>query len=169
VSSEGRSVTNEGTRLYSSIEDVIRTFWSTGDRNRPWLLTVITDRKDYDDYGKYHNNPAGIGRYVAEHYNHQSSNYIFVIGVGHGQDIDEHALATMGNTGRFMALRIGGFPLLEMLFLEIAVQVSASVAGIRIQRGNMTWEAARELLEVAQVPFDYAFLIDRSGSMNDAG
>lgn len=164
-----RSVTNEGTRLYSSIEDVIRTFWSTGDRSRPWLLTVITDGKDYDDYGKYHNYPAGIGRYIAEHYNHQSSNYIFVIGVGHGQDIDERALATLGDTGGFLAIRIGAFPLLEMLFLDIAVQVSSSVAGIRVQRGSMTWEAARELLEVAQVPFDYAFLIDRSGSMNDVG
>jgi uncharacterized protein (DUF58 family) len=38
---------NEGTRLYDSIEDVISQFWSYGDRNRPWLLTIITDGKDY--------------------------------------------------------------------------------------------------------------------------
>lgn len=164
-----RSVSNEGTRLYSSMEDVIRTFWDTGDRRRPWLLTIITDGKDYDDSGKYRNNPAGIGRYVAEHYNHQSSNYIFMIGVGKGQDIDERALATLGDTGGFLAMRIGAFPLLEMAFLQIAVDVTTRLEGRRISVGNLTWQEVAQIRQVSQIPFDYAFLIDRSGSMNDAG
>ena len=65
-----RSVTNERTRLYDSIEDVIMRFWKTASRERPWLLTVITDGQDNESTG-YRNNPSGIGRFVATRYNHE--------------------------------------------------------------------------------------------------
>ena|SRR5436305_1762461 len=46
LSRVGRSITDERTRLYDSIENVITEFWSYGRRDRPWLLTVITDGQD---------------------------------------------------------------------------------------------------------------------------
>ncbi len=164
----GRSVTNEGTWLYDSIEDVIKEFWRTGRKNRPWLLTVITDGCDYTS-SRYRNNPAGIGRYVASKFNHEPSNFIFVIGVGEGRQIDKNALATMGNYGNFLAITIEAFPLLEMVFLEIAVEVSTRIAGYQVSAGNLTWGEVARIREVTQVAFDYAFLIDRSGSMNENG
>ena len=36
---------NGSTRLYNSLEDVITRFWQAGYRDRPWLLTVITDSR----------------------------------------------------------------------------------------------------------------------------
>lgn len=163
-----RSITNERTRLYDSIEDVVMEFWRTGQRDRPWLLTVITDGQD-NESRKYQNNPASIGRFVATRFNHESSNYIFVIGVGEGRMIDKNALATLGDYGNFLAITIGAFPLLEMVFLEIAVKVSTQLSGIRVTSGNMTWAEVSRIRQVSQVPFDYAFLIDRSGSMGEPG
>lgn len=161
--------TNEGTRLYDSIEDVIREFWRQGDRSRPWLLTVITDGKDYFDTGKYHNNPSGIGRFIASSYNHEDSNFMFLIGVGEGDNIDRQALATVGNYGHIPAITIEAFPLLEMLFLRIALEVSTRVQGTQITAGNLTWQEVTRIRQVSQTPLDYVFLLDRSGSMNDSG
>lgn len=163
-----RSVTNEGTWLYDSIEDVIQEFWRSGRRNRPWLLTVITDGYD-NTSSRYRNNPAAIGRFVASKFNHEPSNFIFVIGVGEGKQIDRNALATMGNYGEFLAITIGAFPLLERVFLEIAVKVSTQLAGYQVNIGNLSWGEVARVREVTQVAFDYAFLIDRSGSMTEQG
>jgi hypothetical protein len=162
------SISNERTRLYDSVEDVIMRFWSTASRERPWLLTVITDGQD-NESTKYRNNPAGIGRFVATRYNHEDSNFIFVIGVGEGNQIDKNALATMGNYGNFLAMTIAAFPLLEMLFIRIALQVSEQLEGIRVNYGNLSWTEVSRIRQVSRIPFDYAFLIDRSGSMGEPG
>lgn len=164
-----RSVTNEGTRLYDSIEDVIREFWRIGERDRPWLLTIITDGIDNVENEKYRGNPAGIGRYVATYYNHEDSNFISVIGVGDGEQIDRKALGTLGDTGGFPAMTIDVFPLLEMLFISIALEVSERLEGIRINYEDMSWTEVSRVRQLSRIPFDYAFLLDRSGSMSEPG
>jgi len=163
-----RSISNERTRLYDSIEDTIMQFRSNASLNRPWLLTVITDGID-NESSRYRNNPAAIGRFVATRYNHEDSNFIFVIGVGEGKQIDGNALATLGNYGNFIAMTIGAFPLLEMLFIRIALQVSEQLTGVQVNYGNMSWTEVSRVRQVSNVPFDYAFLIDRSGSMSEQG
>lgn len=163
-----RSIRDERTRLYDSIEDVILQFQGYGYRDRPWLLTVITDGQD-NESRKYYQNPASIGRFVASQYNHDSSNFIFVIGVGEGRQIDSNALATLGNYGNFLAMTIDAFPLLEALFIEIALQVSEQLEGIQVNYGNLSWTEVARIREISSIPFDYAFLIDRSGSMNEPG
>lgn len=117
-----RSIRSERTRIYASIEDAIQAFWQTGSRDRPWLLTIITDGQD-NESRRYRQNPVGIGQFIATRFNHEPSNYIFVIGVGKGFQVDRNALATMGNYGNFLAITIEAFPLLERVFLEIALQV----------------------------------------------
>lgn len=163
-----RSISNERTRLYDSIEDTIMAFWHAGSRNRPWLLTIITDGQD-NESRKYRQNPAAIGRFVATRFNHEASNYIFVIGVGEGNQIDKNALATLGDYGNFLAITIAAFPLLERVFLEIALQVTTQIAGYQVNIGNLSWGEVARIRQVSHVAFDYAFLIDRSGSMNERG
>jgi hypothetical protein len=163
------SVTNEQTRLYDSIEDVVGQFWHAGgDRGRPWLLTVITDGQD-NASSRYRGNPRAIGQYVATHYNHEPTNFIFVIGVGEGNQIDKRALGTLGDAGGFMAMTIEAFPLLEVAFLMIALKVTEQLVGRQINVGNVTWEQVAQIRQVNHVPIDYAFLIDRSGSMSEPG
>lgn len=168
LSQISRSISNERTRLYDSIEDTIMQFRGNASLNRPWLLTVITDGID-NESSRYRNNPAAIGRFVATRYNHEDSNFIFVIGVGEGKQIDGNALATLGNYGNFIAMTIGAFPLLEMLFIRIALQVSEQLTGVQVNYGSMSWTEVSRVRQISNVPFDYAFLIDRSGSMSEQG
>lgn len=164
-----RSVTNEGTRLYDSIEDGIDQFWSGGDRRRPWLFIVVTDGKNNFDYGKYHNNPVGIGNTIARRFNHEPSNFMFLLGVGKNDEIDVNALATVGAYGGILAIPVQAFALLEAVFLKIALSVTTDIVGQTISSGNVTWAQVAQLRRVSHRPLDYAFLIDRSGSMNDSG
>jgi hypothetical protein len=159
---------NEGTRLYDSIEDVMSQFVRYGDRRRPWLVTVITDGID-NRSSKYRNNPSGLGRTIATGYNAEPSNFIFVIGVGEGHQIDKNALGTLGDAGGFLAMSIAAFPLLEAVFLQIAIRVVEQTVGRVFTSGQMTWGQIQQILQQVQIPFDYAFLIDRSGSMNEQG
>lgn len=156
------------TRLYDSIEDVVNAFWQIGAQDRPWLLIIITDGIDNESQ-KYSGYPAGIGRYVATRFMHEQTNFVFLIGVGTGKEIDANALITLGKTGGFPATTIAAFPMLERLFLEIALQVSQRLVGRRINIGNLSWEEIAREYQVSQVPLDYAFLIDRSSSMNEPG
>lgn len=160
---------NEGTRLYDSIENCIFEFHRYGRRDRPWLLIVITDGKDYYDQGKYRNNPAAIGRFIANSFNHEPTNFIVVVGVGEGNEIDRNALATMANNGGFKAVTLGAFQELQMLFLAIALQVSNQISGVRYSVGNMSWTEVRRIRQLNRVAIDYAFLLDRSGSMSGPG
>lgn len=162
------SIRDERTRLYDSIEDIITEFWRNGRRDRPWLLTIITDGQDNESY-KYKNNPAAIGRYIAQKFNHEPSNFPFLIGVGEGSQIDKKALAAIGDNGGFPAVTIAAFPLLELVFLQIAINVSTQLVGRRIEVGNMSWEEVAQIRRLSRTPIDYAFLIDRSGSMTESG
>lgn len=168
LSRVARSVTDEQTRLYDSIADTIAQFWSRGLRDRPWLLTVITDGKD-NASSRFYRNPSGIGQHVLSQINMEPSNFIFVIGVGEGNQIDIKALGELGDAGRFPAIAIDAFPLLEMYFLEIALEVSTQVVGRRINAGTLSWDEVAAIHRVSQTPLDYAFLIDRSGSMSEPG
>lgn len=164
-----RSVSNEGTRLYDSMEDGIMKFWQSGDRRRPWILIVVTDGKDYFDQGKYRNNPAGIGTFIAQRFNHEPSNFMFLLGVGRRGEIDVNALATVGAYGGILAIPVEAFALLEAVFLKIAVSITTDVFSQTYTQGNISWQRVAELRRLSHRPLDYAFLIDRSGSMNESG
>jgi hypothetical protein len=64
---------------------------------------------------------------------------------------------------------IAAFPLLEQMFLRIALQVSSQLVGRTFDFAGLTWAQVQEIRKLVQVPIDYAFLIDRSGSMNELG
>src|SRR5262245_16005689 len=42
----GRSVTNEGTRLYDAIAAGVDAFWAAGRRQAAWLFITVTDGED---------------------------------------------------------------------------------------------------------------------------
>lgn len=156
------------TRLYDSIEDMVNEFWRNGARNRPWLLTVVTDGND-NSSSRFRENPVAIGNFVRTHYNHEPSNFIFVIGVGDGNQINAKGLATMGDSGNFPAVTIGAFRYLERVFIEIAIDVSVAALGRSVDTAGLSWDEVARIYRVAQTPLDYAFLIDRSASMNEQG
>jgi tetratricopeptide (TPR) repeat protein len=165
-----RSVTDERTCLYDSIEQSILQFWQYADRRRPWVLTIITDGQDnesrrYPPTDRY--SASRIGEYVRTKFNHEPTNFPFLIAIGDSKTIDANALAIIGQQGGFPAVTLAAFPLLEEIFMRIAVQVSSELVGQQFNYAGMTWQTVQEIRRRSAVAIDYAFLIDRSGSMND--
>jgi hypothetical protein len=156
------------SRLYDSLEDLVRVFWQEGHSDRPWLLAVITDGMDTSS-AKYRGNPSGIGRFIGANFNHEPSNFIFVIGVGDNQQVDAQGLARMGVAGGFPAVTIEAFPMLMEVFIDIAVEVTGQLVGRRVSDGVTSWDEVAQIYRVAQTPLDYAFLIDVSTSMDELG
>ncbi|CAG8578390.1 3228_t:CDS:2 [Racocetra fulgida] len=70
------------TRLYDSIVDIIKTFHSNGDRTRPWILVVVTDGDDTGSNLSLLKSASEISRLFTK----DSSNFLFVVGVG--DDVD---------------------------------------------------------------------------------
>lgn len=159
---------DESTRLYDSIEDAITELWHYGLRTRPWLLVVITAGRD-NRSSKYRRNPRAIGRYIARRFNDEPSNYLFLIAVGESQRIDRRTLARVSDDGDFPAIAVGTFSLLETVLLEMALDISARLAGERIDCCRLSWDEVARMREHTQAPLDYALLIDRSGSMAEEG
>ncbi|HWQ15046.1 MAG TPA: vWA domain-containing protein, partial [Roseiflexaceae bacterium] len=156
------------TRLYDSMQDIVYYFYQHGDKRRPWLLTVITDGMDNASQD-YRQRPDLIGAFLGQTFMSDRTNFMFLIGVGEGREIDASALATIGRMGGFPATTIAAFSLLEELFVQIALQVTEQLVGQQVRVGNLSWAEIARVRQVAHVPLDYAFLIDRSTSMNSAG
>ncbi len=155
---------DERTRLYDSIEDVITELWRYGLRTRPWLLIILTDGQD-NVSSKYRRNPLGIGRYIAQRYNDDPSNFVFLIAVDGDGRVDRRALARVSDKGSFPAVAVSSFALLETVLLEIALDMSARLAGEPLDCACMSWREVARLRDDTEAPTDYAFLIDCSGSM----
>ena len=154
------------TRLYDSLEDVVKAFLRDAHPERPKLLTVITDGQD-NASAKYRENPDGIGRFIHNAYSSDVLNFMFLVGVGSNQQIDAQSLGRVGNAGRFPAMKINAFPLLMQVFLEIAIEISSSMDGRRRGERRVSWDDVSEVLRISETPLDYAFLIDVSASMNE--
>jgi hypothetical protein len=149
------------SRFYDSIEDTISEFRGSGTRNRPWLLIIITDGANILRNSKH--SSVSIGRYIAQYFNYEPSNFIFAIGLG--RDLDIKSLNTISYYGGFQATTIDNFALLEKVFLQLAFNMYNLLIERKIETENLSWQEVVRIQKLSQAPIDYAFLIDRSGSM----
>jgi hypothetical protein len=88
-----------------------------------------------------------------------------LIGVGSDKAIDRHALSEFAQAANCLAVTLGGFELLEDLFLRIAVKVTTSLVGVPYSVGGLTWTEVRRLRSASLRSLDFGVLLDRSGSM----
>lgn len=163
-----QGVKDEGTRLYDSIQDIITTFWSAGRRDCPWVLLIVTDGDDNRSKNYPCNKPQSpemIGRYVGTRFNHERTNFPFLIGVGQDQQINARALATIGHYGQFPAVRIEAFPHLQRVFQQIAVRVTSDLERFYVPTPYGAIQGVRENVRLTRQPIDYAILLDVSLSM----
>lgn len=156
------------TRLYDSLEDGVMQFWQEADPARPWVLIAITDGQDNSSV-RYRNNPYAIGTFMGAMFNHEPSNFPFIIGVGEGGQINRKALTTIGEVGGFPAVTVAAFPLLELAFMRVAAAISTNLGGGQVNQGNLSWDEVARMRAQSQTALDYAFLIDLSGSMDEQG
>jgi hypothetical protein len=165
VAAAARRRAGEGTRLYDSLADAADFFTCRADPRRAWVLVVLTDGKD-NASDVYRGAPERIGRYLAGTFNCRPTAFPFLLGVGTGPQIDRRALALVGEHGRFPALMIDAFPLLQHVFATLALRVTRELNATVVRGPGFVMSQVTPSIVVSRQPIDYAFLIDRSGSMN---
>jgi hypothetical protein len=165
VAAAGRRGEGEGTRLYDSLADAADYFARRADRSRPWVLIAVTDGIDTASR-TFDGAPRAVGRHLATHFASRAATFPFLVGVGSGGQIDRRALALVGEYGGFPALLIDAFPLLQEVFARLALKVTRAVSATVVRGPGFVMSSVRPGVTVGRRPIDYAFLIDRSGSMN---
>jgi Mg-chelatase subunit ChlD len=165
IGAAARAGNGEGTRCYDSLHDAAEMFQRNADPDRPWVMIAVTDGMD-NASRTYRNDPAGIGRRLASGFNARRASFPFLIGVGTGKQIDRHALATVGANGHFPAVLLDSFDMLQQLFLTLAVRVTRGLTSTTLRGPGFVFSEIQPTLRVERRPIDFAFVIDRSGSMN---
>jgi hypothetical protein len=169
-----RSVGNEGTRLYDGTADATDVIRIAARPKAVRILIIKTDGEDEGSVqfrdsivrGRRLSAEAVLGLHLRHNFLSDPRNYAVLIGVGSGRQINEQALATIGEYGGFPAVAIDSFSMLEGLYKSIAEQVTAQFYGGGVyQAGGRTWAQIAEVRKRVAVPIDVMFLIDRSGSM----
>ena len=152
----------EGPLHYDSLASAESEFARFGDHERPFVLVDLTDGNDNRSklFG-----PALIGQHMARRFSCVPGNHAFLIGVGRDDQLDRQALATIGNEGGFPAVLLDSFGELQECFARIAHKVIATVRKETIQGPGFVINRTTPALHVISQPIDFAFLIDRSGSM----
>ncbi|GAQ83568.1 hypothetical protein KFL_001530100 [Klebsormidium nitens] len=150
---------NGGTRFRDSICDFVDYFRTSGRRDRPWLIIVITDGDDNGSTRSVFN----AGQYLLSRFNHEQNNFMFTIGVG--DDVDNRALEALAKQGGYNHVGLESFELLEALFQIIAAQVVQSITGVVGQIDGKTFSLVGAEETLVRQGIDYGFLIDCSGSM----
>jgi Mg-chelatase subunit ChlD len=166
VACVGRSIGKEGTRFYDGLVDAATLFYHAGRRDALWLCIVLTDGVDSGAWRL--KNPVLTGRILATLFNHDPTNFLTVIGVGRPGRIDTQALTQLGQAAGCPALHLDNFHLVERAFQDIAVQVTSRLVGIRHTVGNLSWDEIARIRSHTNLPVDYCFLLDRSGSMRES-
>jgi len=167
----GRSKPNENTALYDSIALAIDQFQKNARQNVPWVLIVLTDGKDNASQAFPHTDkrsPAAVGVLVHECFAKARSNFFVLVGVGDQRSLDVEAIVTIGHFAQSPAIPLENFHLLEELFLKLVIQVNETIVGRTVQVGSQEFLELARVRQVNKIGIDYALVIDRSGSMNDA-
>lgn len=162
----GRSINKERTALYDSAEKMAATFYAAARRDRPWLVVTVTDGCDNASV-RWKDDPAGVGGLLARRFTHDPTNHLVVVGVGSDERIDRRALATLGQAANCPAVALDRLDLLDGVFLQIALRVTSRLVGLRHTVGSVSWDEIARVREVAHVPIEVGFLLDRSGSMSE--
>ncbi|CAG8516800.1 22016_t:CDS:2 [Gigaspora margarita] len=159
-----RNYVSGSTRLYDSIVDIIKTFHTSGDRTRPWILVVVTDGDDTGSTLSLLKCASEISRLFTK----DSSNFLFLVGVG--DDVNSTKMEQMADAGNFIYFPVKDFFLLELVFMTIAHKIttslSLSLGSLSVGEYSASWAEVQRHRNLSQVAIDYALLIDVSSSMN---
>ncbi len=158
---------DEKTRLWDTVVEGVDYFWRAGRRWVRWMNVGLTDGGD-NASDIFKKDPEGAGLFVKNNFTREPSNYMALIGVGEDKNIDRRALEKFAAAANCPAIAIKDFRQLEGMLLNIALQVTSGLTGVRYSLGGLTWTELQRVRHLVHVPFDLMLTIDRSGSMYNA-
>jgi Mg-chelatase subunit ChlD len=150
-----------GTHLWDSIRDAVMQFLITAERNRTWVLVLLTDG---DDQGSRCSIQEAATWLTA--FNEGKSNFTFVVGLG--TDVNEVRLKQLCSTSGSTYLKADDGELLEVAFALAALRIvgvmQVDIASIGVDAAFARVRTERQL---ARAPVELLLLVDTSGSMNE--
>ncbi|MGV2333045.1 MAG UNVERIFIED_CONTAM: hypothetical protein LVR18_02605 [Planctomycetaceae bacterium] len=92
-----------------------------------------------------------------------------LIGVGSSHDIDEAALQTLAHTGGMQLVTVDNMAKLGGILAGLGTQLQHGTVDRLITDGRTAVIARDRFARLTVIPYDYAILMDRSGSMAEEG
>jgi len=160
----------EGTALYDSLVSLGESFARASYTRAAFgLVVAVTDGKDISST-RFKAKPAQAGetyRRLIE----ASRNPVLsiLIGVGSSHDIDEAALQTLAHTGGMQLVTVDNMAKLGGILAGLGTQLRHGTFDRLITDGRTAVIARDRFARLTVIPYDYAILMDRSGSMADEG
>ena len=155
----------EGTALNDSLVEAVSHVCRYGDPSYPHVLLCCTDGKD--NRSKRFTSARKTGEHIRDRFTRIPGNFAFLIGCG--QDIDRHALTLIGEAGGFPAVLLDQFSELKSVLSSLAVKVTRTLQQTTVRGPDFALTSTRPTLLLESRPLRYALLLDRSGSMVEAG
>lgn len=160
----------EGTALYDSLVSLGESFARASYTRAAFgLVIAVTDGNDISST-RFKSNPALAGetyRRLIE----ASRNPVLsiLIGVGSSKDIDEAALRTLAHTGGMQLVTVGNMAQVSEILATLGTQLQHGTVDRLITDGRTAVVARERFARLTVIPYDYAILLDRSGSMAEDG
>lgn len=159
----------EGTALYDSIVQLGHSF-AVASYERPAVGVVIavTDGMDVNSR-KFKDNPVSAGVAYSQLIRAaQNPIYTFLIGVGSDREIDRGALNSLASAGQMQLITVDNMSRLGEILSHLGTQLTSGTITRVVQAGNYAIAAQQRVAQLSVIPYDYAILMDRSGSMTDS-
>jgi len=160
---------SEGTALYDSIVRLGHSFAVTSLERRAFgVVIAVTDGMDVSS-SEFKGNPTAAGLAYAE-FIRESRNpvHTILIGVGSDREIDRVALNRLASAGQMQLTTVDNMSRLGAFLYQLGTQLREGTITRVVQAGNYAIAARQRVAQVSVIPYDYAILMDRSGSMKDS-
>jgi len=160
----------EGTALYDSAVQLAETVGaceSAYDRKRFGLMLIVTDGVDLHSQ-RFAQAPERAGLAFRRIMSTYSKRWITLLfGVGH--DVDRDSLHHLARTGDMQLNMVDDMTAFAAALNELGTRIRVGVRTDCVAQDGWALAVQRPFAEMSVTPYDYVFLIDRSGSMQDAG
>lgn len=160
---------SEGTALYDSIVQLGHSF-AVASYERPavGIVIAVTDGMDVSS-SRFKDNPVSAGLAYSQLIRAAENQiYTFLIGVGSDKEIDRVALNRLASAGQMQLIAVDNMSRLSEVLTKLGTQLTQGTITRVVQAGNYAIAARQRVAQLSVIPYDYAILMDRSGSMKDS-
>ncbi len=156
----------EGTALYDSLVSLGESF-AHASTSRPafGLVIAVTDGKDISST-RFRATPTRAGEAYRRAIEASPNPILSVlIGVGSNDEIDHTALQGLARSGDMRLVTVENMNQLGNILANLGTQIQRGTVDRLITNGREAVLTRHHVDRVTVIPYDYAILMDRSGSM----
>ena len=160
----------EGTALYDGVvrlAESVSDFELAREHGRIGLMLIVTDGVDMHSQ-RFAEAPERAGRAFRNRLSSYSKPWIVLL-FGVGRDVDRHSLGLLAQAGEMRLQMVDDMATFGAALNQLGTQIRVGMRTDCLAQDGWAVAVQRPFATMSVTPYDYVFLIDRSGSMQDAG